>query len=660
MSWSMFVRRVVLLAAAATFATIASAQQTPLPDISLDSLLNTRVSAASKYYQTVGDAPGSVMIVSSDDIKSFGYRNLQEVLENVRGFYVSNDRNYAYLGVRGFSQTQDYNNRVLLLVDGHSLNEQVFGAAPIGTDLPINLDIIERIEIVQGPGSALYGTGAIFAVINIVTKTALALDGGVARLGIGSAGERSIGLTTGHSFGSGIAVTASGLFTDVNGNDQFYPEYDSPATGNGIARGLDWEHAIGGYGKLTWAHLSVQTGYRTRSKGIPTAQFGMLFGDPRAETMDETLWADVALEHEWGGSLTLTGRLYGDRSRWRGTYPFDVRPRAFSEAGGSGMAGGELILRWAPVSRLRLSVGTEDKFVHHAVYSSIDEEGVSVRDNAPFRILSGFAQSELQLLPSAMLVTGVRVDRYSTVGSATTPRLGLIVTPDARTTVKVLYGEAFRAPSAVEALLTVGSFLENPLLKPERIAATEINAQRRLGDAFLLSASAYRYAIENLIGQAGDGLNTSQYQNLSHAEANGLELQLDARQVGPLSAQLSYALQSAVGAHDTTLANSPQQIANLGVMTRAVNGVRAAIQLRYESARRTSTSWTSPFLRTDGNVGYRPSTRTAIQWLGKTEMSLRVTNLFGVAYATPSGAANLQDSIAADGRTYALRLEWHF
>jgi len=152
---------------------LLSAQQTGrATDVSLDSLLNTRISAASKYAQTSAEAPASVTIITSDDIRNHGYRDLQEVLETVRGFYVSNDRNYPYLGVRGFSRPTDYNNRVLLLIDGNTMNEQVWGGTPIGSDLPINLDAVERIEVVRGPGSVLYGTSAMFGIINIVTKSA--------------------------------------------------------------------------------------------------------------------------------------------------------------------------------------------------------------------------------------------------------------------------------------------------------------------------------------------------------------------------------------------------------------------------------------------------------------------------------------------------------
>jgi outer membrane receptor for ferrienterochelin and colicins len=654
------VRHATFVAAVATLGVRAVAQQASPTDVSLDSLLNTHISAASKYAETSSAAAGSVTIVSSDDIRTFGYRNLQEVLESVRGFYVSNDRNYPYLGVRGFSRTADYNNRVLLLIDGHAMNDQVWGATPVGTDLPIDLDVVERIEVVQGPGSAVYGTGAVFAVINIVTKTARALDGGVAHAGIGSVGERVVGLAAGRSFGSRISITGSGLLTNVKGGDQYYPEYDTPATLNGIARGLDWEHGLSGYGTLTLSDLTVRTGYRTRAKGIPTAEYGLLFGDPRAETVDESLWGDVALEHQWNGTVTFTGRLYADRARYRGVWPYDPAPPIDTDAGGSTSAGTELMVRWEPISRVRLTVGTEDKFVTRAEYSERLADGTVTSDNAPFHVLSGFAQSEVQLRPSAMLVTGVRVDRYSTFGSATTPRLGLILTPNASTTVKLLYGEAFRAPSAAEALLTAGVYVANPSLTPERIATTEINVLQRLGDALLLGVSAYRYVIDNLIDQQSLGVYTVRYENLSSAKATGLELQLDARPVGPLAAQFSYVLQATTDAQGNTLTNSPRQLANLGVTAHSADGLRAAIRLRYESGRRTLASSTSPFLRTDTNLGYRPGPHSALSWFGSSEASLRVTNLFNVSYATPAGSGNTQDSIAADGRTYALRLEWHF
>ena len=154
----------------------AAAAQTPPSEVttpSLEELLNVEIiSTASKFSQEVTHAPASITIITADEIRYYGHRTLADVLRTVRGLYTSYDRNYSYIGVRGFSQPGDYNTRVLLLVDGHRLNDAVYDQAPIGTDFPIDVSLIERVEIIRGPGSSLYGTSAFFGVINVITRMA--------------------------------------------------------------------------------------------------------------------------------------------------------------------------------------------------------------------------------------------------------------------------------------------------------------------------------------------------------------------------------------------------------------------------------------------------------------------------------------------------------
>ena len=141
-----------------------------LLDLSLEELLQVKISTAAKYEQLAADAPASVTLVTAEDIDLYGYRNLAEILRHTAGFYSSDDRNYTYLGVRGFSRPSDYNNRVLLLLDGHALNESVFGQTLLGNEMPLDMSSIQQVEIVRGPGSALYGSYAMFAVVNVITR----------------------------------------------------------------------------------------------------------------------------------------------------------------------------------------------------------------------------------------------------------------------------------------------------------------------------------------------------------------------------------------------------------------------------------------------------------------------------------------------------------
>ena len=128
------------------------------------------VFAASKYDQPLTEAPADVSIVTRAEILRYGWRTLADVLRGVRGFLVTNDRNYAYAGVRGFARTGDYNGRILLTVDGHRVNDTIYDQALLGTEGPVDLDLVERVEIVRGAGSSVYGSNAFFGVINLITR----------------------------------------------------------------------------------------------------------------------------------------------------------------------------------------------------------------------------------------------------------------------------------------------------------------------------------------------------------------------------------------------------------------------------------------------------------------------------------------------------------
>src|SRR4030067_2443702 len=132
-----------------------SNQRTPsdLTELGLEDLMKIEIAtvySASKYEQKVTEAPSSVSIITSDEIKKHGYRTFADILRSVRGFYVTYDRNYSYVGARGFGRPGDYNTRILLLIDGHRLNDNVYHQAPIGTEFVLDVDLIDRIELIRG------------------------------------------------------------------------------------------------------------------------------------------------------------------------------------------------------------------------------------------------------------------------------------------------------------------------------------------------------------------------------------------------------------------------------------------------------------------------------------------------------------------------------
>ena len=626
----------------------------------LDSLLNTRISSVSKYAQTTKEVPASVTIVSSDEIRDHGYRDLGEVLENVRGLYFSNDRNYFYVGTRGFGRPTDYNNRILVLVDGHTLNEHVWGSANVSSDLAVNLSAVERIEVVRGPGSVLYGTSAMFGVINIVTKKGTQLDGVVLSGRVAAGGKREAAVAAGHAIGALGSFAVSAVVTHSDGFDQYYPEFDAPETNNGRVQGRDWANGVAALGSLLFEGVTVRAGFNSSSKGIPTGSYGTIFGDPRTETREEAQWADIAMRRDLSATHHVLVRAYGDRFTYRGAYPY-TGDLDYSDHGASSSEGVEGNLIWDPISRARFTLGAEFLHVGRASYRELFVGGVVVGDDAPFNVSSLFLQSDLEISSRISAVAGLRLDKRSRIDVAVTPRFALVTRPDTRTTVKLLYGEAFRAPSAAEAELTTSLYIENPSLRPERIRTLELDVQRRVTQPLLVGVSVYDYLVRDLIDQVAN-VDNIEYQNVASAHGRGLEMQIDLVPGGPFSTRATYTVQ---GAHDGTtgepLTNSPERIATISAITRSKSGVRSAFTIRHETQRQTVVgTYTPAFARSDMTVGFAPSEHTVLAWATGLDVSLRARNVFGASYSTPGGLEHLQPGIPQDGRVLSLSLDWTF
>lgn len=186
--WQLFLFSALISLCGSIYSAVVHAESSPVAastavaahdylDLDIGELMDIKVYGASQYVQKVTEAPASVTIITAEEIKKYGYRTLADILQSVNGFYVTNDRSYSYIGVRGFNRPGDYNSRVLLLVDGHRLNDNIYDQAGIGTESPIDVDLIDRVEIIRGPSSSLYGTNAFFGVINVIMKRGRDING---------------------------------------------------------------------------------------------------------------------------------------------------------------------------------------------------------------------------------------------------------------------------------------------------------------------------------------------------------------------------------------------------------------------------------------------------------------------------------------------------
>lgn len=289
-----------------------------LTQLSIEQLLDTAVYTASRFSQKGSNAPSSVSVITAADIRTFGYRTLADILRSVRGMYVTYDRAYNYVGVRGFARPGDYNSRLLVMVDGYRVNDPVFDTGYIGSEFVLDVDLIERVEIVRGPSSSVYGSNAFFGVVNVITRTAQDLNGAEVSAEVGSFGTKEARASFGHRYENGLEAVVSVTGSDSNGPSLFFPEFNDPATNNGFTRGTDFDRHSSIFAKLSFSGFTLETGTSRRNNGIPTGYTGTVFNDPRNRIVDDQSFVSLGYYRATDTGMDVSGRLFYGRYEYAG------------------------------------------------------------------------------------------------------------------------------------------------------------------------------------------------------------------------------------------------------------------------------------------------------------------------------------------------------
>jgi outer membrane receptor for ferrienterochelin and colicins len=661
----------IVLALPVHSAEITANQKTPdLTEYTLEQLMDIPVGGASKYVQKTTEAPSSVTVITADEIKKYGHRTLAEVLQSVQGLHVSYDRNYAFLGSRGIN-LGDFNSRILLLVDGHRVNNNLTDGAFIDTAFILDIDLVDRVEIIRGPGSVLYGNNAFFGVINVITRQGKQLDGAEVSGEYASFDTYKGRATFGKLFTNGVQLVLSGTFYDSAGPQRlFYKEFDTPTQNNGVAHGLDDDSFGSFFGSLNYRDFSLQGGFTSREKGNPTGQFSATnsgffistFNDPRLRTTDERSYSALKYAHSFAEVVDVTAQVYYDR------YDFEVGDPQILLAGTNASAipfsqendvgewwGAELQLNKRLWDRHILTFGAEyrDDFRQERrvtgqplVFQERQSHGV-------------YAQGDFAVATNLHFNGGVRYDRYGDFDPAFNPRLALIYNPVEKSTLKAIYGTAFRVPNFLELAISP----PGQLLQPENITSYELVYEQEIGRHVRSSLSGFYNQMDDLIV-----LNSGSFANFN-AETKGMELALSGLWADGIRGRVSYTLQETRNhSVDWEMPDSPNHLVKLNLSVPLYRDkIFAGVEFQYTSDRRslhnTADAAGQPLTvqgeEADG-FGIVNFTLFSQNLIKNLEFSASVYNVLDEKYGDPATRFHTQDIIERDGRTFRLKLTYRF
>jgi len=640
-----------------------------ITELSIEQLLDIEVFTSSRFPQKASEAPSRVTVVDSEAIRKYGYRTLRDILNSIPGLYSTYDRNYTYLGARGFGIPGDYNTRFLMLLDGKRVNDNVYDSFGIDYDGIVNVDLIQRVEFSAGPGSAVYGANAFFGVINVITKSGDDVDGIQVSADYGSENSRRARVTAGNTFGNGIDAMISASAFKSDGADIYFAEFDDPSTNNGVAQGLDYHEAQDVLVKLKYEDWGLSVAYNERTKGIPTASYEQEFNTAPSETIDTVALATLSYEPVINKHSQIFSSLLFGQYVYEGEFSYDNPPLTVNRDETRGdWINAEVRYLTTRFDRQKITVGAEYQKNGKQDQANFDVDPYAsyLDDSRSSKSFGLYIQDEIRLSEQLIFNAGVRYDNNSidagsnnqTKNSIVNPRLALIYSLQPETTLKLIYGTAYRNPNAYE--LYYGEtldYLPSTDLQPEEIETYELDVEHFFNNNFRLTAAVFSNNTTNLIGINSDPATGDLFfDNLGEVQALGAEIEAEFVSENDLRLRTSY---SYVNTEDKDtgkeMINSPNSMVKLNVSAPVINKkADAGLEFQYMSERATESGGQT------GGYGITNFTLSSQEIYKRLVLSASIYNLFDRQYADPVSDEHVQDSIVQDGRNFRVKATYTF
>ena len=489
-----------------------------LMELSLDELLNVTVTTASKHEQSPSDSPSVTIVITSEEIERFGQNNLFEILERATSVYMTGSVFFPQnvISIRG-TLLGHYDHHVLMLINGRPVREGYAGGINFAIFNAFPIETIDRIEILRGPGSVLYGTNAYSGVINIITKKDTDNTTKISFVG-GSLGTEGLSLQ-GSSENDGL---------QLNWGLQFFNEdgWKFEATdNNGITDHKHFgEENVGGFISAEYKGFKLNALFTDSKQGFMGASTNWS-GQPE---IDDRYMQSNRLFVDAGYTYNFSDDWYLDTNLSYGEMEFDH----YNYTGYSNDTFLESTSHWQVNENLRWIAGVT--YWHQDVGST---DGL--RD-APIPSFTSswyslYSQINYTASDQLKLVVGALMNKADNIESDIVPRAGAIYQFSPNTGIKLMYAEAFRTAFGVETGFNLilrnpdnsirGGLRGNPSLKPESIKTTDL--QLYFNDSDYQLALTYFYShLENLVGRERAADNVLDFINEGHIDIHGIELEL--------------------------------------------------------------------------------------------------------------------------------------